>query len=111
MSATTFLPALPDAASITDEASASDALSSALAVVATANRLGAAPREHEHGGIEKDIEAVHQRLKELFKGLHELLPKIAAFRVDITGWSVTVGMSDTLTINFVNKFAQDGQPL
>jgi hypothetical protein len=44
----------------------------------------------------------------LFKELHELLPKIASFRADITGWSVSVGMSNTLTVNFTNKNAQAG---
>ena len=48
----------------------------------------------------------HEHLKGLFKDLHELLPKIASFRADITGWSVTVGMSNTLTVNFMNEHAQ-----
>lgn len=86
---------LPDPKSVTDKASASDALTSALAVVATANRaLDTGPR---------DLATLHGDLKAIFKELHELLPKIAAFRADITGWSVTVGMSNTLTVNFLNK--------
>jgi hypothetical protein len=105
----TSLPALPDPKSINDEASASDALCRTLAVVATANRnLATAPREDQPGGLHEDLATFHEHLKGLFKELHELLPKIASFRADITGWSVTVGMSDTLTVNFMNQHAQAG---
>jgi hypothetical protein len=100
------LPDLPNPESITDEASASDALCGTLAVVATANRkLATVPSEDQPGGIHEDLAALHDDFKGLFKELHELLPKIASFRADITGWSVTVGMSDTLTVNFTNKNA------
>ena len=51
---------------------------------------------------------LHEHLKGLFKELHEILPRIASFRADITGWSVTVGMSNTLTINFANEHARHG---
>lgn len=102
----TSLPALPDPKSIKDEASASDALCGTLAVVATTNRkLAAAPREDQPDALHDDLTILHEHLKGLFKELHELLPKIASFRADITGWSVTVGMSDTLTVNFTNKHA------
>lgn len=105
----TSLPALPDPKSIKDEASASDALCSTLAVVATANRkLATVPREDQPGGLLEDLATFHEHLNGLFKELHELLPKIASFRADITGWSVTVGMSNTLTVNFTNKHAQAG---
>ena len=109
MATATSRPALPDPKLINDEASASDALCRTLAVVATANRhLVIAPREDQSGGLQEDLATLHEHLKGLFKELHELLPKIASFRADITGWSVTVGMSDTLTVNFVNKHAQAG---
>lgn len=101
------LPALPDPKSIKDEASASDALCCTLAVVATAHReLATASREDQPGGLHADLVTFHEHLKGLFKELHELLPKIASFRTDITGWSVTVGMSDNLTVNFTNKRAR-----
>jgi hypothetical protein len=105
----TSLPALPDPKSIKDEASASDALCCTLAVVATANRqLATASSEDQPGGLHDDLATFHEQLKGLFKELHELVPKIAFFRADITGWSVTVGMSNTLTVNFMNKHAQAG---
>ena len=108
MVTTTSLPALPDPGSIHDEASASDALCCTLAVVATANRrLAIPPGEDQGGPLHEDLAAFHEHLKGLFKELHELLPKIASFRADIIGWSVTVGMSDTLTVNFANKHAGD----
>ena len=103
----TSLATLPDPESIKDEASASDALCCTLAVVATANRkLATAPREDQPDGLYEDLATFHEYLRELFRELHELLPKIAFFRADITGWSVTVGMSDTLTVNFTNKHAR-----
>jgi hypothetical protein len=103
----TSLPDLPKPESITDEASASDALCGTLAVVATANRkLATAPTEDQAGGVDEDLATPHDHFKGLFKELHELLPKIASFRTDITGWSITVGMSNTLTVNFTNKHAQ-----
>ena len=104
MITTTSLPALPNPESIMDEESASDALCYTLAVVATVNRrLTAASGEDQHGGFLDDL---HDHLNGLFKELHQILPRIASFRADITGWSVTVGMSDTLTVNFANKHAQ-----
>jgi hypothetical protein len=103
------LPDLPNPEFITDEASASDALCGTLAVVAMANRkLATAPSEDQPRGIHEDLAALHDHFKGLFKELHELLPKIASFRADITGWSVTVGMSDTLTVNFTNTNSQAG---
>ena len=59
------------------------------------------------GGHHRDWAAFHDEIMKLFRDLHELLPKIALFRDDITSWSVTVGMSNTLTVNFANKYAQD----
>jgi hypothetical protein len=105
----TSLHDLPNPESIKDEASASDALCCTLAVIATTNRkLATASSEAQPGRLHEDLEAFHEHLKGLFKELHELLPKIASFRADITGWSVTVGMLDTLTVNFANKNAQAG---
>jgi hypothetical protein len=105
----TSLAELPSPDSVKDEASASEALCGTLAVVATANRkLATTPREDQQGGPNEDQAALHDHFKGLFKELHELLPKIASFRADITGWSVTVGMSNTLTVNFANKHAQAG---
>jgi hypothetical protein len=106
----TALSALPDPKSITDEESASDALCHTLAVVATANRkLATAPSEDQAGEPLEDLSTSHEHLKRLFKELHVLIPRIASFRADITGWSVTVGMSDTLTVNFTNKHVQASQ--
>ena len=105
----TTLSDLPDPQSITDEESASDALCHTLAVVATTNReLAAAPSQVRQGEPPRDLSTSHEHLKGLFKELHVLLPKIASFRSDITGWSVTVGMSNTLTVNFASKHAQAG---
>jgi hypothetical protein len=98
---------LPDPESITNKTSASDALCNTLAVVATANRaLATAPREDQSEGSHEDLTTLHADLKAIFNELHKLLPKIASFRDDITGWSVTVGMSNTLTVNFINKHAK-----
>ena len=59
----TSLPALPDPKSIKDEASASDALCSTLAVVATANRkLATVPREDQPGGLLEDLATFHEHL-------------------------------------------------
>jgi hypothetical protein len=75
----TSLPALPDPKSIKDEASASDALCSTLAVVATGNRkLATVPREDQPDGLLEDLATFHEHLNGLFKELHELLPKIAS---------------------------------
>jgi hypothetical protein len=105
----TTLSDLPDPRSITDEESASDALCHTLAVVAATNRkLATAPSQDQPGEPLEDLSTSHEHLKGLFKELHVLLPRIASFRADITGWSVTVGMSDTLTVNFTNKHAQAG---
>jgi hypothetical protein len=104
----TSLLALPEPEYINDEASASSAPCRTLAVVATTNhQLAAAPVSYEPDGLRQDLEVFHERLTGLFRELHELLPKIASFRADITGWSVTVGMSNDLTVNFVNKNGQD----
>jgi len=108
VTATTLLD-LPDPKSITDEESASDALCHTLAAVATTNRkLATASSEDQSGEPLEDLSTSHEHLKGLFKELHVLLPRIASFRADITGWSVTVGMSNTLTVNFTNKHAQAG---
>ena len=78
----TSLPALPDPKSIKDEASASDALCSTLAVVATANRkLATMPREDQPDGLLEDLATFHEHLNGLFKELHELLPKATRFAV------------------------------
>jgi hypothetical protein len=105
----TTLSDLPDPKSITDEESASDALCHTPAVVATTNRsLAAAPSEDRSGEPLENLSTSHEHLKGLFKELHVLLPKIASYRADITGWSVTVGMSNSLTVNFRNEHAQAG---
>ncbi len=105
----TTLSDLPDPKSITDAESATDALCHTLAVVATTSRkLATAPSEDQPREPLEDLSTSHEHLKGLFKELHVLLPRIAFFRADITGWSVTVGMSDTLTVNFTNKHAQAG---
>jgi hypothetical protein len=105
----TTLSDLPDPKSITDEESASDALCHTLAVVATTNRrLAAAPSEDRSGEPLENLSTSHEHLKGLFKELHVLLPRIASFRADITGWSVTVGTSNSLTVNFRNEHAQAG---
>ena len=102
------LPSLPDPGTVKDPASASDALSSALAAVATVSKqLTAAPPP---GG-----ELTHPHLnwaavpfKEL-KGwigqFHELLVAIAAKHASLVSWSVTVGtpFNLTLTVNFADK--------
>jgi hypothetical protein len=98
MMASTFVSDLPDAADIHDEPSASDALFRALATVATAN--------HKIGGAHREPGAFHKELTSLFSRLHELLPTIAEYRRDITSWSVTVGMSNTLTVNMASKRAE-----
>lgn len=104
----TSLQALPDPDSIVDEPTASEALHSTLAAVATANhKLANAHKEDQIGGHHRDWVTFHDQLMSLFRDLHELLPKIASFRADITSWSVTVGMSNTLSVNFANKYAQD----
>jgi hypothetical protein len=104
----TSLQALPNPESIVDEATASDALHRALAAVATANhKLASTPKEVQMGGHHRDRAGFYDEVMTLFRDLHELLPKIASFRADITSWSVTVGMSNTLSVNFANKYAQD----
>jgi hypothetical protein len=104
------LPALPDPESITDEASASDALHSALVAVCVANyKLANSQKEDQTGAHHQDWAAFHE-LMGLFKDLHAILPKIASFRADITSWSVTIGMSNTLTVNFANTYAK-GEPI
>jgi hypothetical protein len=97
MMASTSLPELPDPASVHDEPSASDALFGALATVAAANRKS---------GFHRDLAAFHKELTTLFRSLHELLPTIAEYRRDITSWSVTVGMSNTLTVNIAARDAE-----
>jgi hypothetical protein len=102
--APTPLPQLPPPGSIHDEASASSALSSALAAVTTANRqLAAQAATDQH----HDWMAFHVEMTSWLKEFHEILAKVVSFRADITSWSVTVGMSNTLTVNFANKFARD----
>lgn len=77
----TSLQALPDPDSIVDEATASEALHSTLAAVATANhKLANAPKEAQMGGHHRDWAAFHDEIMSLFRDLHELLPKIASFR-------------------------------
>lgn len=105
--AATSLPDLPDPASIHDEPSASDALFGALATVATANQKLVRPLgEDKIGWFHRDLAALHEELTTLFRSLHALLPAIAEYRRDITSWSVTVGMSNTLTVNIASKSAE-----
>jgi hypothetical protein len=104
----TSFQALPDPESIVDEATASDALHSTLAAVAMANhKLANAPKEAQMGGHHRDWATFYDEIMNLFRDIHELLPKIASFRADITSWSVTVGMSNTLSVNFANKYAEE----
>jgi hypothetical protein len=70
--------------------------------------LAAAPSEDRSGEPLENLSTSHEHLKGLFKELHVLLPRIASFRADITGWSVTVGTSNSLTVNFRNEHAQAG---
>jgi hypothetical protein len=106
MATKTSLPALPKPESITDEASASDALHSALVAVCATNYKLASPKKKDQTGAHQlDWSAFHE-LMGLYKDLHALIPKIASFRPDITSWSVTVGMSNTVTVNFVNANAK-----
>jgi hypothetical protein len=107
MATKTSLPALPDPQSITDEASASDALHHALVAVCAANyKLANAKKKDQTSAHHQDWSAFHE-LMGLFKDLHALIPKIASFRPDITSWSVTIGMSNTVTVNFANTYAKD----
>jgi hypothetical protein len=105
--ASTSLPELPDPESVYDEPSASDALFRALATVAAANHK--LSRLAKIGGLHRDWDAFIEEITRLFRDLHNLLPAIAEYRPDITSWSVTVGMSNTLTVNIASKHAQ-GSP-
>jgi hypothetical protein len=109
MATKTSLPALPDPESITDEPSASEALHSALVAVCVANyKLADSQMEDQTGAHYRNWAAFHE-LMDLFRNIHGLLPKIASFRPDITSWSVTIGMSNTVTVNFANRYAKDDQ--
>ena len=104
------LPELPDPAHINDEESASAALFTVLATVATANqKLSAPPGEARVRWFHWDLTALHNELTSLFSNLHELLDAIAKYRRDITSWSVTVGTSCTLTVNIASKHAEAEQ--
>jgi hypothetical protein len=101
------LPDLPDPGSIYDEGSANEALFGALATVAAANhKLSKAAKT---GVLHRHWDSFMEEITSLFRGLHDLLPAIAEYRPDITSWSVTVGMSNTLTVNIASKHAQ-GSP-
>jgi hypothetical protein len=109
---TSPLPPLPDPESVTGPASASEALSSALAAVATASQnLGAAPHDSElvrelHPGR---AVVAFEDLKTWIGNFHELLVKIAAEHAQLTSWSVTVGtpFDLTLTVNFTDNARAD----
>ncbi len=73
----------------------------------TNHKLANAPKEAQMGGHHRDWATFYDEIMNLFRDIHELLPKIASFRADITSWSVTVGMSNTLSVNFANKYAEE----
>jgi hypothetical protein len=83
MATTSSLPRLDR---ITDESSASDALTRTLAAVAMTNRkLATAPTEEQSAGLHEDLATFHEHLKETFEELHDLLPKILLFEPTLLG--------------------------
>jgi hypothetical protein len=102
----TSLPTLPNPATVTDAKSASDALSTALAAVATASASLSAepPRGREHSHLEKTV-VPFEELRTWLREFHELLVKVASKHEQFMSWSVTVGtpFNLTLTVNFVDK--------
>lgn len=105
MMASTSLPTLPDPACICDEGSANEALFGALATVAAANHK--LTRAAKAGVLHRDWDTFMEEVTGLFRGLHNLLPAIAEYRPDITSWSVTVGMSNTLTVNIASNHGEE----
>ena len=105
--ASASLPTLPDPACICNEESANEALFGALATVAAANHK--LTRAAKIGVFRRDWDSFMDEVTTLFRDLHNLLPAIAEYRRDITSWSVTVGMSNTLTVNIASKHAQESQ--
>jgi hypothetical protein len=104
----TSLPTLPNPATVTDAKSASDALSTALAAVATASESLSAEslpgRELKHSHLEKAV-VPFEALRAWLREFHELLVKVASKHEQLMSWSVTVGMpfTLTLTVNFVDR--------
>jgi len=104
----TSLPALPDPATVTDAKSASDALCSALAAVATASE-SLSPEslpglEPKHSHLEKAV-VPFEELRTWFRKFHELLVKVASKHDQFMSWSVTVGtpFNLTFTVNFADR--------
>jgi hypothetical protein len=105
---TSPLPVLPDPESVTDSASASEALSCALAAVATASqKLSVAPHDRElvHELHLDRAFVAFEDVKTWIGNFHELLVRIAAVHPQLTSWSVTVGtpFDLTLTVNFTDN--------
>jgi hypothetical protein len=107
MMISTALPDLPNPATVTDAQTASEALSCALAAVATASEsqsaesLSGAELDHP---LEKAV-VPFEELLPWFRKFHELLVKVASKHDQPMSWSVTVGtpFNLTLTVNFADK--------
>lgn len=107
------LPDLPDPASITDGASAADALSSALVAAATANRtlsVASADEALEHGPRHARAAVPPTEWEMWLREFHRLLVKIAVKHSEIVSWSVTVGTDFSLTVNFATAKHDSGIP-
>jgi hypothetical protein len=102
------LPTLPTLDSVTNPASASDALSDALAAVATASQEHSVPPPAKglvHGHHLDRAAVSFDDLRSWLREFHVLLAKIATVHAELTSWSVTVGtpFSLTLTVNFADR--------
>jgi hypothetical protein len=107
------LPDLQDPASITDEPSAADALSSALVAAVTANRTlsvaSEADEQREHGPRHARADVPADELESWLREFHRLLVKIAAKHAEIVSWSVSVGTDFSLEVNFASRKARAEQ--
>jgi hypothetical protein len=101
----TSLPTLPDPASVIDAKSASDALSDALAAVATASESLSANAPSEPEPKHPHLDRTVGELGAWFRDFHKLLVQVAAKHDQLMSWSVTVGtpFNLTLTVNFEDK--------
>jgi hypothetical protein len=107
MMISTPLPVLPDPATVTDAKTASDALSCALAAVATASESQSAeslPGTEPKHPLEKAV-VPFEELWTWFREFHKLLVKVASKHDQLMSWSVTVGtpFNLTLTVNFADR--------
>jgi hypothetical protein len=107
MMISTPLPVLPDPANVTDAKTASDALSCALAAVATASEsqsAGSLPGAELKHPLEKAV-VPFEELWTWFREFHKLLVKVASKHDQLMSWSVTVGtpFNLTLTVNFADR--------